>query len=98
MVCGGRLGPRSRQVCVPDAQGTWHGQRSFRHSGSGLNQMADWILQQTGTSAETVSVAIDVINGPVVEFLMDRCLVVYSINQTQLDRFRASSPSHRSTP
>ena len=79
---------RSHQVCVLDAQGTCQEQRSFPHSGSGLAQMADWILEQTGTSAEAVSVAIEVINGPVVEFLMGRRFVVYTINPTQLDRFR----------
>ena len=64
------------------------GQRSFPHSGSGLAQMADWILQQTGTRAEAVSVAIEVPHGPVVEFLMGRCFVVYAINPRQVDRFR----------
>jgi transposase len=50
--------------------------------------MADWILQQTGTRAEAVSVAIEVPHGPVVEFLMGRCFVVYAINPRQVDRFR----------
>ena len=79
---------RAHQVCVLDERGTCQGQRSFPHSGAGLAQMADWILEQTGTSAEAVSVAIEVINGPIVEFLMDRCFAVYTINPTQLDRFR----------
>ena len=79
---------RSHQVCVLDAQGTCQGERSFTHSGSGLAQMADWILEQTGSTAEVVSVAIEVINGPVVEFLMERCFAVYAINPAQLDRFR----------
>ena len=50
--------------------------------------MADWILQQTGTRAEAVSVLIEVPHGPVVEFLMGRCFAVYAINTRQLDRFR----------
>ncbi len=79
---------RAHQVCVLDERGRCQGQRSFPHSGAGLAQMADWILEQTGTSAEAVSVAIEVINGPVVEFLMDRCFAVYTITPTQLDRFR----------
>ena len=83
---------RAHQVCVLDERGRCQGQRSFPHSGAGLAQMADWILEQTGTSAEAVSVAIEVINGPVVEFLMDRCFAVYTINPTQLDRFPTASP------
>ena len=79
---------QSHQVCVLDAQGTCQGQRSFPHSGSGLAQMADWILNRTGTTAEAVSVAIEVPHGPVVEFLMGRCFAVYPINPRQLDRFR----------
>ena len=79
---------QAHQVCVLDAQGTCRGQRSFPHSGSGLAQMADWILQQTGTSAQAVSVAIEVNHGPVVDFLMERRFAVYAINPTQLDRFR----------
>ena len=62
--------------------------RSFPHSGSGLVQMADWILQQTGSRAQAVSVAIEVPHGPVVEFLMGRCFTVYAINPKQVDRFR----------
>ena len=76
------------QVCVLDARGVCQGQRSFPHSGSGLGQMCDWILQQTGTNAEVVSVAIEVPHGPVVDALMERCFAVYAINPRQLDRFR----------
>ena len=79
---------RAHQVCVLDARGSCRGQRSFPHSGSGLAQMADWILQRTGTRAEAVSVAIEVNDGPVVENLMGRCFAVYAINPKQLDRFR----------
>ena len=79
---------QAHQVCVLDERGTCQGQRSFPHSGSGLVQMADWILQQTGTRAQAVSVAIEVPHGPVVEFLMGRCFTVYAINPEQVDRFR----------
>ena len=79
---------QAHQVCVLDKGGKCQGQRSFPHSGSGLAQMADWILQQTGTRAEAVSVLIEVPHGPVVEFLMGRCFAVYAINPKQLDRFR----------
>ena len=79
---------QSHQVCVLDAQGTCQGERSFTHSGSGLARMAAWILEQTGTSAESVSVAIEVPHGPVVDGLIERCFTVYAINPRQLDRFR----------
>lgn len=79
---------QAHQVCVVDERGARRGQRSFPHSGSGLAQMAAWILEQTGTSAESVSVAIEVPHGPVVEGLLERCFTVYAINPRQLDRFR----------
>ena len=88
MVCGVDWASQAHQVCVLDKGGRCQGQRSFPHSGSGLAQMADWILQQTGTRAEAVSVLIEVPHGPVVEFLMGRCFAVSAINPRQLDRFR----------
>jgi transposase len=75
-------------VCVLDAQGNKSGERSFRHGGGGLAEMAAWILGLTKTAAEAVHVAIEVPHGPVVESLMERGFVVHAINPKQLDRFR----------
>ena len=73
---------------VIDAKGRKLGERGFTHGGEGLAEMAAWIVKQTGTAPEAVSVAIEVPHGPVVESLMERGFRVHSINPKQLDRFR----------
>ena len=50
--------------------------------------MADWIVRTTQSSPHKVGVAIETPRGPVVESLMGREFVVYSINPKQLDRYR----------
>ena len=76
------------QVCVVDIKGKVCAQRSFKHCGMGLAQMADWIVRTTQSSPHKVGVVIETPRGPVVESLMGRELVVYSINPKQLDRYR----------
>ena len=63
-------------------------ERTFRHGGAGLAEMAEWIAARSEGAAEDIPVAIEVPRGPVVESLMDRGFAVYSINPKQLDRFR----------
>ena len=81
-------GSQDHQVCVLDRAGKRYGQRRFEHSGSGLMQMVDWILETTHSEPRSVAVAIETPHGPVVECLVVRELKVYSINPKQLDRFR----------
>ena len=78
----------AHHVCMVDAEGVKKGERTFRHTGAGLAEMADWIVVQAGVAAEGVAVAIEVPHGPVVESLMERGFSVYAINPKQLDRFR----------
>jgi transposase len=78
----------AHQVRVSDARGDNHGERAFAHGGAGLAELAAWILQSTGASADAVHVAIEVPHGPVVESLMERGFHVHAINPKQLDRFR----------
>ncbi len=78
----------AHHACVVDAAGVKKGERTFRHTGAGLAEMADWIVDQAGLAAEDVAVAIEVPHGPVVESLMERGFPVYAINPKQLDRFR----------
>lgn len=78
----------AHHVCIVDARGSKVAERSLRHGGAGLTEMADWILKLTGAVAEAVHVAIEVPHGPVVESLMERGFVVHAINPKQLDRFR----------
>ncbi len=62
----------THHVCVLDAGGHKVGERTFRHGGVGLAEMADWILKVTGGEASAVHVAIEVPHGPVVESLIER--------------------------
>ena len=79
---------RDHQVCVVDMKGKVCAQRSFKHCGMGLTEMIDWIVRTTQSSPHKVGVAIETPRGPVVESLMGREFVVYSINPKQLDRYR----------
>ena len=79
---------RDHQVCVVDMRGKVCAQRSFKHCGMGLTEMVDWIVRTTQSSSQKVRVAIETPRGPVVESLMGREFVVYSINPKQLDRYR----------
>ena len=81
-------GSEIHQVCIVERDGEVSAERSFRHGGAGLAEMADWILARTGAAAPAVGVAIEVPHGPVVETLMERGFAVHSVNPKQLDRFR----------
>jgi transposase len=76
------------QVCVLDEKGGVMGERSFAHSGGGLDELCRWLAQITGAQAADIGVAIEIPHGAVVETLLEREFVVYAINPKQLDRFR----------
>jgi transposase len=75
-------------VCLLDASGKILGERVFPHSGGGLVEMCTWLLETTGVAPSMLHVAIEVPHGAVVETLLERGMVVHSINPKQLDRFR----------
>ena len=77
----------AHHVCVVSGDGSKRKERTFRHGGAGLAEMADWIVAKCGGSAPDTPMAIEVPHGPVVESLMDRGFAVYSINPKQLFRF-----------
>ena len=81
-------GASTHQVALVDDAGQLLGNRRFRHDGTGLAAMADWILAQTGAAADAIGVAIEIPHGPVVEAMMERGFAVHSLNSKQLDRFR----------
>ena len=60
----------------------------IRHSGEGLWNMGNWLIEATDSIPENVAIGIEVTRGPVVESLMARGFDVHSINPKQLDRFR----------
>jgi len=78
----------SHQVCVIDAWGKLLRECTIEHSATELHKLADWLIKQAGGVAERIGVAIEVPHGVIVETLLERGLVVLSINPKQLDRFR----------
>ena len=76
------------QVCVVDQEGSVIGEKSFKHSGGGLFEMARWMMKVSDSDASNIAAAIEVNHGPVVESLLEQGFWVYSINPKQLDRFR----------
>lgn len=81
-------GKDSHQVCVVDHEGSLIGERSFKHSGVGFFEMAQWMMKTSESEAFDIAVAIEVNHGPVVETLLEQGFEVYSVNPKQLDRFR----------
>jgi transposase len=82
-------GSESHCVFLTDAQGRKVGEKTFRHSGDGLAEMAAWVLKTCAVEdAGQVLVAIEVPHGPVVETLIERGFAVHAINPKQMDRFR----------
>ena len=81
-------GREYHQVCVVDNEGSVIGEKSFKHSGAGLLEMAQWLTKISSSEACDMAVAIEVNHGPVVETLLEQGFWVYSINPKQLDRFR----------
>lgn len=77
------------QVWLTDEHGRRLGEKSFKHSGQGLDDLASWLLETSGApDPGQVQVAIEVPHGPVVETLIERGFGLHSINPKQLDRFR----------
>jgi transposase len=75
-------------VCLIDDAGKILGARVFAHTGTGIAEMCTWLLETTGADANALYVAIEVPHGAVVETMLERGMVVHSINPKQLDRFR----------
>jgi transposase len=79
---------QSHRVCLLDAEGGRVGERDFAHSGAGLTELRDWLLDKTKAAPGQIAVAIETPHGPVVEMLLEHGFVVFAINPKQLDRFR----------
>lgn len=76
------------QVCLIGSDGVVLGQRSFAHSGTGLADLCTWLIEKTTAKPGEIAISIEVPHGAVVETLLEREFVVYSVNPKQLDRFR----------
>jgi Transposase len=78
----------SYQICVADDKGEVLGEKQVEHSGEGIRQCIDWLLELAAGDAAKVAVAIEVPHGAMVESLRESNLAVFAINPKQMDRFR----------
>jgi transposase len=81
-------GSESHQVCVMDGTRKVLLEKAFAHSGKGLGELVDAVLQEATGHAERVAVAIEVPRGAIVDTLLEKDIAVFAINPKQLDRFR----------
>lgn len=81
-------GRKNHQVCLIDQNGSVLAQKSFAHLAEGFYEMAEWMLEVSGSTTNHIGVSIENNRGAVVETLMGLGFRVYSINPKQLDRFR----------
>ena len=75
-------------VCIVDREGNKVGEREVLHSGSGLQQLLDWVRQQTATAPEQVAFGIEMPTGAVVDTLLEHKYQGFHLNPKQEDRFR----------
>jgi hypothetical protein len=76
------------QVCGVDAKGKKLFEWKVPHSGEGIAEFADRLLEKGGGRASQVAVAIETPRGAIVEVLVERGFAAFSINPKQADRFR----------
>jgi len=81
-------GTEDHVACLIDATGKVIAERSFRHSGAGLAELCAWLIDKSGSAPASIYVGIETPHGAVVETLLERGMIVHSINPKQLDRFR----------
>ena len=67
-------------LCVVDGNGTPLGNKRVEHSGEGIREGIDWLLQVAGGDASRLNVAIEVPHGAMVESLIENNLAVFAIN------------------
>jgi transposase len=81
-------GSESHQVCVIDSSRKVLLERAFGHSGKGLSEMVEAVLQVAEGRTERIAAAIEVPRGAIVDTLLEKEIAVFAINPKQLDRFR----------
>ena len=83
-------GSQSHHVVLTDGDGRKIGERSFKHGGEGLAEMAAWLMAAScAAEPGQILAAIEVPQlAVVVETLMGRGFKVHAINPKQMDRFR----------
>jgi transposase len=80
-------GDERHQVCLRDEDGKLS-QRLFSHSGRGLAELTNWLMEESEGRPHEVAVAIEVPRGAIVDTLLTSGFAVFSVSPKQLDRFR----------
>jgi transposase len=81
-------GTEKHSVCVLDREGNKVAECQAQHSGTGLQQLIDWLRQQTGMVPDQVAFALEAPAGAVVDTLLEHSYQGFHINPKQVDRFR----------
>ena len=62
--------------------------KAYPHTGAGLNQLANRLMELSGDLPAVVAIGIETPHGAVVETMVERGFAVFSLNPKQMDRFR----------
>lgn len=81
-------GGESHQVCVLDQERRKVEERSIKHDGEGIGELISWVGSMVAGEPATMSAALEVPHGPIVEALLACGISVFAINPKQVDRFR----------
>src|SRR5438270_12003349 len=81
-------GTEKHSVCVLDREGNKVAECQALHSGTGLQQLLDWLRKQTGVAPDQVACGIEAPAGAVVDTLLAHRYPGFHINPKQMDRFR----------
>ena len=85
-------GSASHQVCITDQIGSTLGEKAFNHTGKGLNEMPQWLIELSRSTADDIAVAIEVPHGPVVETLLKEAFAFTPLIPNSLTASRTDSP------
>jgi hypothetical protein len=64
MVVGIDWATQSHRACLLDIEGRHVNERDFAHSGAGLTELRDWLLEKTKAAPGQIAVAIETSSGP----------------------------------
>jgi hypothetical protein len=78
----------NHEICVWDAERHVSDRQTIEHSGAGIAQLCDLLLQLPHDQPARVAVAREAPRGAAVETLVERQFAVFAINPKQMDRFR----------
>ena len=81
-------GTEAHQLCLVDAKGERVLERSIPHRAEAVFEAVDWVLRESGVTAGTIAVGLEMPRGALVHTFLERGFGVFAINPKQVDRFR----------